>query len=223
MQINSYSSSPLINAIKRGEVATVKCLLRKGESPNSLKKSEETPLQVAARYGSLEIVQDLLKAGANVDQGYNYTPIGEAVMNGHLNIVRELITAGANVNACLDEDENNVLLEAVSSGNLEIVKVLVEAGANVNFKGEAGTPLLEAIESGYQNIYKFLKLFVTNEIILQQADELARTRFKITEKRKRRRENILVENFVEAASEGDLHKVKWAINQKVGNCSTQRE
>jgi len=100
-------------------------------------------LILAAEGGYLQIVQALIKAGANVnaqnDQGYT-----ALMRTDNLLIAQILIKAGANVNAKNTEDEagDTVLIQAAAYGDHQIVKTLIKAGANVNAKNNYGETAL---------------------------------------------------------------------------------
>jgi ankyrin repeat protein len=60
-----------------------------------------TALHLAAMYGWLDMVEAMIKAGANVNarDRYRRTPLHDAVLRNNKEVVRALINAGANVNA----------------------------------------------------------------------------------------------------------------------------
>ena len=120
-----------------------------------------TPLIVAAGFGKLEIVKELIKAGAQVDLGgelsidinledgffddnvtiHNFlNPLIVASIHGYKEVVSELIKAGADVNtvASFSDDDSGEgfyltpLLAATLRGNLSITQELLRAGANVD-------------------------------------------------------------------------------------------
>lgn len=113
---------------------------------------KDTALIVASNNGHTEIVEMLLKAGANVDarNKYGYTALIEASWGSHVDIVRMLLKAGAHVNA-----ENHfgytALIEASINGNTtDIVEMLLKAGADVNVRDITGqTALTSAIRKDH--------------------------------------------------------------------------
>jgi ankyrin repeat protein len=91
-----------------------------------------TPLMLAAQFGRLDTVRELLGAGARVDlheKGY-YTALMLAAGNGHTEVVRMLAEAGAS----LDEVEITrgwtALIWAARGGHVDTVALLLERGAD---------------------------------------------------------------------------------------------
>jgi ankyrin repeat protein len=61
----SRNSSPLCAAISKGDVEAVRKFIEYGVDVNEV-SNDHTPLMIAARYNRAEIIQMLLKAGADV-------------------------------------------------------------------------------------------------------------------------------------------------------------
>ena len=116
------------------------------------------PLTGAAIRGYDVVLQDLLKAGANVNKihgGYG-TALSGAAKSGQLNNIRKLIKAGANVNL-IAGIHGTALRSAVVGKNLSCVKALVAAGADVNTRGSYfGTALKLAKDNGSTAIVDYL-------------------------------------------------------------------
>jgi len=107
---------------------------------------ESTALIDAAADGNIEVVKQLLAAGANVNAKNKWggTPLHWAARGGHKEIVELLIAKGANVNAKNDEDGTPLHL-AADRGHTEVVELLITKGADVNAKDDEGeTPLDQA-------------------------------------------------------------------------------
>lgn len=89
-------SPELVNAIKNKDLATVQKLIsQKDFDPTALSPKGETALHCAARFGTPEMLEALIKAGVNVDtkdiQGF--TPMHNAVLD--LKMTETLLNAGA--------------------------------------------------------------------------------------------------------------------------------
>lgn len=138
----------------------------KNVNVNALALDGITPLHLATLQGHSDIVQILLKHGANpnlkadLDQ---WTPILVAAKRGFTDICEMLIKAGANVNN-VSTLGRSPLHNAVEEGFLPIVKMLVEAGADLNAKTALGrTPLdLAKIES-QKEVVKYLESVMKNK------------------------------------------------------------
>ncbi|WEW55327.1 hypothetical protein PRK78_000756 [Emydomyces testavorans] len=119
-----------------------------------------TPLQIAALEGSVDIVKFLLEAGCdintkNIDKD---TPLIDAVENGHLDVVRLLLDAGANPRVGNAEgDEPYDLVPSDSENYEELRKAIAEAKAkgiqrrkSVDISGHAysNVPVKEAPSRG---------------------------------------------------------------------------
>jgi len=112
----------------------------------------------AAKHGYLQIVQALIKAGANVNAKDGTTRGNTALgLTTNLLIAQILIKAGANINA-KDEYGTTALMWAAGHGNHQIVQTLIKAGANVNAKDDDGkTTLMYAAENGHSAVQALIK------------------------------------------------------------------
>ncbi|MEX1012086.1 MAG: ankyrin repeat domain-containing protein [Waddliaceae bacterium] len=116
-----------------------------------------TALHIAAQFGDLKFVKDLLEKGADVaaiwDEGI--TPLHLAAQNGHLDIVLELLKFGINV----DIPTNNgttPLLAATQAGHLQVVIKLLDKGASpFAVTKERFTVLHFAAQNGHTTVLEF--------------------------------------------------------------------
>ena len=161
-----YSSSnptdSLIDAIAVKDLNTVKTLVGKGISVNSVGSSGEIPLMEDLDDDKAEILDFLLAQGANVNltatlAGLEMTPAEVAVTTGHVSSLKKLLDHGVHI-----EKESlfgeTVLFDAVRGGNPEIVKLLVEHGADIHHKNRMEeTPLSLAEKPRKEKILEILK------------------------------------------------------------------
>ncbi|MGL5029764.1 MAG: ankyrin repeat domain-containing protein [Wolbachia pipientis] len=118
----------------------------------------QTPLHIAARSGSLNIVKYLINKSADINakDKYDNTPLHLAADTGEFDIVKYLIIKGNNINA---EGERGwtPLHIAAKNGELNMVEYLVKKYANIDAKDNyGGTPLHLAAELGEFSIVKYL-------------------------------------------------------------------
>jgi ankyrin repeat protein len=92
-----------------------------------------TPLHWAAHDNDLAKVQQLIKAGANVNakNDYGATPMSEAAVTGNPALIEALIKAGADVESA-NADGQTALMIVARTGSIEAARVLLRHGANVN-------------------------------------------------------------------------------------------
>lgn len=155
--------TPLMLAAQDGNLAKVEEFVRKGWNVNEAsKEGEATPLIFAASSGKTQVVQFLLKNGADPNRCSwgDVCPLWWAVRANSTNTVKILLDAGANVNLQPSTDalEIPALQIAAGRGNISIVKLLVEKGAKVdhtNFFAQQ-TALAEAIASGHADVAQYL-------------------------------------------------------------------
>jgi ankyrin repeat protein len=135
----SASSGPvaagdLLSAVKARNPEQVEALLKAGADPNR-RSSYGAPINLAAGLGSLEIVVDLLDAGADPHvAGFGgATPLHAAALSGQMDVAKVLLERGARVDA-RDNLGRIPLLTYASSAthNLDLLKVLLRVGANPN-------------------------------------------------------------------------------------------
>lgn len=130
---------------------------------NATNASGTTALHLACQLGSLEIVEVLIEANANVnarDDSRN-TPLHFAAELPNVKMIKRLLAAGARVNVT-NEEGLTPLHNACAHEDLKATRLLVEAKANINAKKESGcgdTPLHVAVrESNVEMVDWLIKL-----------------------------------------------------------------
>ncbi|XP_055998778.1 uncharacterized protein LOC125653998 isoform X1 [Ostrea edulis] len=156
----------LVLSCYSGDIQTVRVLLpvcRKaingiGQVSEDIDCCHDTPLTAACVGGHVSIMEELVKAGAdvNLQDRRGNTPLIAACKGGHVSIVEELVKAGADVN--LQNDYGNTpLIAACKGGHVSVVEELVKAGADVNLQNDYGnTPLIAACDEGHVSIVEEL-------------------------------------------------------------------
>jgi ankyrin repeat protein len=111
-----------------------------------------TPLHVACRDGTPEIVADLVAAGApvnTIEPCFMATPLHKAVYNGHVDITRLLVAVpGIDLDVQGGTNGYTALHDAIWHGFETCTEILLAAGARVDLRGHDGkTPLDVALDS----------------------------------------------------------------------------
>jgi ankyrin repeat protein len=177
----ALGATALTEAVQANDVELVKLVLKAGGDPNLGNDDDETPLMLAARTGSLPMVEVLVAAGAKVNTREKYR--GQSALmwavgsntQGAAAVADFLIQHGAEVDfrAAANDWGNQItgepraqyratggmtpLLYATRSGCLECAKSLVKAGAKIERPTPDGvSPLMNAIDSGNYAVANFL-------------------------------------------------------------------
>ncbi|XP_016079192.1 PREDICTED: ankyrin repeat and SAM domain-containing protein 1A isoform X3 [Miniopterus natalensis] len=105
----------------------------------------ETPLDLAALYGRLEVVKMLLNAHPNLlsCNTKKHTPLHLAARNGHRAVVQVLLDAGMDSN--YQTEKGSALHEAALFGKTDVVHILLAAGIDVNIKDNRGLTALDTL------------------------------------------------------------------------------
>ena len=91
----------LFQAIRSGQIDTVKSLIQNGSVVNAKDENGNTPLHWAVWYENLEIVRCLFSNGADIDarNNRNETPLHFSGMNDGVEVAQFLVSQGADTNA----------------------------------------------------------------------------------------------------------------------------
>lgn len=150
---------PLIEAIKRADLAAARDLLGRGADVDAPEVDGTTALHWAVHRDDGEAADLLLRAGADVSAAnrYGVAPIALACTNGSVAMVQRLLAAGADANRSQHEGET-ALMTASRTGRVEVVRLLLDHGAEVNAAEEwrGQTALMWAAAEGHAEVVRTL-------------------------------------------------------------------
>ena len=164
------AQSPLIEAVKQGDLAAVHGLLDRGAAVDATEIDGTTALHWAVHRDDGDLAALLIRAGADVTAAnrYGVAPIALASLNGSAPMLARLIAAGADANRAQPEGET-ALMTAARTGRVEAVRLLLDHGADVDaaeqWRGQ--TALMWAAAEGHAAVVR--------ELIARGADVHARS------------------------------------------------
>lgn len=132
--LNGLNLTPLIYAIRKGNVDIIDVILRHGANLESRDPNGSTPLNIAARCGNTEICKELLRHGANIQSldVHGNTPLHLAAYFKHLDVCMLLVDNGANLDVKNFHD-HSALDMAVNQEFLNICLFFVANNASAKF------------------------------------------------------------------------------------------
>jgi ankyrin repeat protein len=206
------TNTSLMAAVIDGDLDLVKQSIEAGASLDRYDWNlSYAPLGMAIDRGHVEIVECLLKAGANPHCGSTATTgLGLAAENGEAEIMQLLLARRVDVNTPIAPDGWTALLAAIQNGHRSVVQLLVTAGANVNVWSRGETPIILAAKCEEREIYNYLYPIVNTAIRLC-ADRDGEHLLQATHKRRIRLQNRPIEKFIEMATEGNITEINRAI------------
>ena len=124
---------PLIEAVRIGDVETVRVLLTQQVDPDTADAEGSTALLWAAHRNDRAVAELLLRVGARADLANRFgaTPLLVAATNGDAAMIEMLLDAGADPNVGLSEGETP-LMRTARAGWVDAVQVLLAHGADVD-------------------------------------------------------------------------------------------
>ena len=149
------SEQGIFDAVRSGRLDSVRALIELDpQLVNERDGGQRTPLHWAARKGDPEILEYLIKKGAdpNALDEDKATPLVNAVANGHRALVKMLIDAGSDVNL-RNVFGMSALHYAVRNNYVEESRLIISKGADLNSKIYDGkTALHLACQGGKTDI-----------------------------------------------------------------------
>ncbi|XP_026088542.1 kinase D-interacting substrate of 220 kDa B-like isoform X2 [Carassius auratus] len=159
IKMTTLAIQNLFSYVEEENLAAVKAHLDKFKEVDGRSDNGQTPLMLASEQGSLEIVQELIRRGANVnlDDVDCWSALISAAKEGHVEVVKELLENSAYIEH-RDMGGWTALTWASYKGRVEVAKVLLETGANPNTTGQQYSvyPVIWAAGRGHAEIVKLL-------------------------------------------------------------------
>ncbi|XP_036405167.1 kinase D-interacting substrate of 220 kDa B isoform X2 [Megalops cyprinoides] len=159
IKMTTLAIQNLFSYVEEENLAAVKTHLDKFKEVDGRSDNGQTPLMLAAEQGSLEIVQELIRRGANVnlDDVDCWTALISASKEGHVEVVKELLENSAYIEH-RDMGGWTALMWAAYKGRVETASVLLEKGANPNTTGQQYSvyPIIWAAGRGHAEIVRLL-------------------------------------------------------------------
>ncbi|XP_052001471.1 kinase D-interacting substrate of 220 kDa isoform X1 [Xyrauchen texanus] len=158
LKMSSVITQSLFSYVEEENLSAIKAHLDKYREVDTRSDNGQTPLMVASEQGSLEIVQELIKRGANInlDDIDCWTALISAAKEGHAGVVKELLENNANVEH-RDMGGWSALMWAAYKGREEVARLLLQKGANPNITGQYSVyPIIWAAGRGHAEIVQLL-------------------------------------------------------------------
>ncbi|KAE9587931.1 hypothetical protein Lal_00002953 [Lupinus albus] len=160
--------NPLHSAARAGHLAVLKDTFANAEEDElhellaKQNQDGETALYVAAEYGYVDVVRemiqyyDLVDAGIKARNGFDALHI--AAKQGDLDVLKILMEAHPELSMTVDPSNTTALHTAAAQGHIEVVKFLLEAGSSLATiaKSNGKTALHSAARNGHLEVVKAL-------------------------------------------------------------------
>ncbi|XP_035986447.1 kinase D-interacting substrate of 220 kDa B isoform X3 [Fundulus heteroclitus] len=158
IKMTTLAIQNLFSYVEEENLAALKAHLDRFKEVDGRSDNGQTPLMLAAEQGSLEIVQELIRRGANVnlDDVDCWSALISAAKEGHLDVVKELLENSAYIEH-RDMGGWTALMWAAYKGRVEVTQLLLDNGANPNTTGQYSVyPIIWAAGRGHGEIVQLL-------------------------------------------------------------------
>lgn len=154
------SANNIFAAIHDQNLEEVKAILKQGEvelDPPKALHSNNKPLGYAAMFGTVEIVETLLDAGADINgqMAYDDSPLIKAISNGNEEIAIYLIERGADVNLP-NFFGISAFIGFAGMGRIDLVALALNYGGDSNASFNNYSALQAAVAFGHKEIIELL-------------------------------------------------------------------
>uniref|UniRef100_A0A674MJS9 Kinase D-interacting substrate 220b n=1 Tax=Takifugu rubripes TaxID=31033 RepID=A0A674MJS9_TAKRU len=174
IKMTTLAIQNLFGYVEEENLAALKAHLDRFKEVDGRSDNGQTPLMLAAEQGSLEILQELIRRGANVnlDDVDCWSALISAAKEGHIDVVKELLENSAYVEH-RDMGGWTALMWAAYKGRVDVTQLLLEHGANANTTGQYSVyPIIWAAGRGHSEI---VKLLLQNEAKVNCSDKYGTT------------------------------------------------
>ncbi|XP_041660982.1 kinase D-interacting substrate of 220 kDa B isoform X3 [Cheilinus undulatus] len=159
IKMTTLAIQNLFSYVEEENLSALKAHLDRFKEVDGRSDNGQTPLMLAAEQGSLEIVQELIRRGANVnlDDVDCWSALISAAKEGHEDVVKELLENSAYIEH-RDMGGWTALMWAAYKGRVDVTNLLLEHGANPNTTGQQYSvyPIIWAAGRGHADIVKIL-------------------------------------------------------------------
>lgn len=167
---------PLIDSIRKGDLASVIEQVSAGADVNYPDTAGLTPLMVASGFGRHEMVDCLLRAGANVLQlepRMGATALHKAAQSGNADVIELLLDHGAFIDQQSPTLGHTAMMDAILHKREVAVQFLLDRGAKTRLKTHYDMTALDlARADGLERIAHLIETKEQGETSLSRSQEL---------------------------------------------------
>ena len=210
----TFANSSLAAAAMRGDIDTVKTLLKKNADVNESQGDGTTALHWAAYRNDPNVAELLIGAGANISAKTrlgDLTPLLLAAKNGNTAVIKILLKAGTDVNLA-DRNGTTPLMYSAASGSGPTVKLILESGADVDAKDQTNgqTALMFASAQGRTNVVRILAASGADLNVLTELSEVVKWKDRFRDENG----NAKIRKNREEAFSGGLSALHFAARER---------